>query len=63
MLWELDRETFNNFVKDASQKKREKYEEFLSTVNILKSIDSYQRSKIADSIKESDFKEGERVIA
>lgn len=29
LLWELDRNTFNHIVKEASQKKREKYEEFL----------------------------------
>jgi len=52
VLWELDRETFNHIVKDAAQKKREKYEDFLSTVAILKNIDSYERAKIADSIKE-----------
>ena len=35
LLWVLDRQTFNHIVKDASQKKREKYEKFLSTVPIL----------------------------
>lgn len=63
VLWELDRETFNHIVKDAAQKKREKYEDFLSTVAILQNMDSYERAKIADSIKESDFSEGERIIA
>ena len=28
-LWCLDRDTFNHIVKDASSKKREKYEQFL----------------------------------
>jgi cAMP-dependent protein kinase regulator len=30
LLWRLDRETFNHIVKDAANKKRAKYEEFLS---------------------------------
>lgn len=30
LLWCLDRETFNYIVKDASHKKREKYENFLA---------------------------------
>lgn len=34
-LFSLDRGTFNNIVKVASQKKREKYEAFLQTVPIL----------------------------
>ena len=29
LLWSLDRETFNHIVKDASRKRREKYESFL----------------------------------
>ena len=32
MVWVLDRNTFNFIVKEASQKKRAKYERFLSTV-------------------------------
>jgi cAMP-dependent protein kinase regulator len=30
LLWCLDRETFNHIVKDASRKRREKYENFLA---------------------------------
>lgn len=54
-LWVLDRNTFNNIVKDASQNKRNKYEQFLSTVPILANMDKYERSKIADCIKEVHF--------
>uniref|UniRef100_A0A7S3CLM3 Cyclic nucleotide-binding domain-containing protein n=1 Tax=Strombidium rassoulzadegani TaxID=1082188 RepID=A0A7S3CLM3_9SPIT len=61
-LWVLDRNTFNNIVKEASQNKRQKYEQFLSTVTILKSMDHYERSKMADAIKESKVKKGEVVI-
>ena len=50
LLWELDRNTFNNIVKDAAQNKRDKYESFLATVPILESMDQYERSKIADVI-------------
>lgn len=62
LLWELDRQTFNHIVKDAAQKKRDKYEDFLATVPILQSMDNYERSKIADSIKEHDFSKGDKVI-
>jgi len=34
----------------------------LSTVEILDSMDNYERSKIADAIKEIDAKMGENVI-
>jgi cAMP-dependent protein kinase regulator len=48
----LDRKTFNHIVKDAAALKREKYEEFLKKVKILQSMDAYERSKLADAIKE-----------
>jgi len=60
--WVLDRNTFNHIVKDASQKKREQYETFLSSVPILSSVDDYERSKICDSIKEENFSQGSTVI-
>jgi len=43
-LWALDRRTFNHIVKDSAQEKREKYEEFLTQVNILQNMESYERS-------------------
>jgi cAMP-dependent protein kinase regulator len=61
-LWVLDRNTFNHIVKDASQKKRQKYENFLSTVPILQNMDHYERSKIADAIKEIKQKKGDVII-
>ena len=61
-LWALDRQTFNHIVKDASQRKRAKYEEFLATVPILKNMDHYERSKLADAIKETAFNQGEKLI-
>lgn len=43
VVWRLDRDTFNNIVKDAAARKREKYETFLSSVKILSSMDPYER--------------------
>ena len=58
----LDRGTFNNIVKDAAQRKREKYENFLQTVDILQSMDPYERSKLADAVKEERFSAGDYII-
>ncbi len=44
VVWRLDRDTFNHIVKDAAAKKREKFENFLSSVKILQSMDPYERS-------------------
>ena len=61
-LWQLDRNTFNHIVKDAAQNKRDRYEDFLSSVPILQSIDHYERSKIADSIKEQSFAANAKIL-
>jgi len=51
--WKLDRETFNHIVRDAAQKKREKFEGFLKQVPILEKLNDYQRSQVADALQES----------
>lgn len=62
LLYVLDRNTFNHIVKDAAAKKRERYEDFLSKVKILKTMDAYERSKLADALKNLHYKAGETVI-
>lgn len=62
LCWELDRATFNAIVKESAQKKRDKYEDFLSTVELLSSMDDYERSKIADVIQERNFEAGAEVL-
>lgn len=62
VLWTLDRETFNNIVKESAMKKREKYETFLRSVEILKSIDSYEIGQISDALKTEKVKAGETII-
>ena len=49
-------------MKDAAANKRARYEDFLSSVPILQSIDHYERSKIADAIKEQTFAAGTQII-
>ena len=62
ILFALDRECFNHIVKESAMKKRQKYEEFLSKIEILDSVDPYERSKIADALKPFRFKKGELVV-
>ena len=61
-LWALDRECFNNIVKDAAMKKREKYENTLKKVEILKSIDPYELGQICDALKTVIYKAGDVII-
>jgi len=62
VLWSIDRETFNHLVKDAAARKRDLYDSFLKTVDLLKTLDPYERSKICDALKTKTFKAGEQVI-
>ena len=62
ITWVLDRETFNLIVKDAAQKKREKFEGFLKSTEILKDLEPYELSQVADALKTATFKEGDRII-
>lgn len=61
-MWRLDRDTFNHIVKDAAQKKRERYDGFLKTVQILQTIDPYERTKLGDVLKEEKFSKDELII-
>merc|ERR1719181_1703053 len=51
VLWKLDRDTFNNIVKEAAQKKRQRYDAFLAKVPLLSKMDAYERSQLADALK------------
>ena len=61
-MWSLDRETFNNIVKEAAIKKRERYENFLKQVEILKEIDPYELSQICDALKSVKVKKDDYII-
>lgn len=44
------------------RRKREKYEDFLKSVKLLQNMDHYERSKLADAIKEEKFNENDFII-
>merc|ERR1711948_92606 len=62
-LWQLDRDTFNNIVKEAAQKKRSRYDTFLSKVPLLSSMDAYERSQLADALKCESFAAGQTIVS
>ncbi|OMJ93287.1 hypothetical protein SteCoe_3748 [Stentor coeruleus] len=62
VCWVLDRDCFNNIVKDAARKKRETYESFLASVSLLKEIDNYEKSQMADALQTINYAPGEHVI-
>merc|ERR1719356_384555 len=63
VCWELDRDTFNNIVKEGAQKKRERYDSFLAKVPLLSSMDAYERSQLADCLRSETFVDGQVIMA
>jgi cAMP-dependent protein kinase regulator len=63
LCWRLDRGTFNHIVKDAAQRKREKYEDFIEKVEILASLSPYERTNLVDAMNSQTFNEGENIIS
>lgn len=61
-LWSLDRYTFSHILKTAMQKKREKYDAFLDQVEILKTLEKFEKHKLADALKDSWHESGEYII-
>ena len=62
ILWALDRITFRRILMDSTSKKRRMYESFLEEVPLLKSLEAYERHKIADALESVIFNDGDTVI-
>lgn len=61
-MFALDRATFNNIVKDASVKRRERYEGVLSKIELLSSMDPYERTHLCDGLKTLKVSKGNFAI-
>mmetsp|Transcript_55112 Transcript_55112/g.131329 ORF Transcript_55112/g.131329 Transcript_55112/m.131329 type:complete len:414 (-) Transcript_55112:271-1512(-) len=62
ILWQLDRDTFTNLVRDAAQKKRDRYDQFLRDVPLLQSMDAYERGQLSDALKVEVFGDGDAIV-
>jgi len=62
VTWKLDRDTFNAIVKDASQARLAKYDDFLKSVTLLSGMGNYERTQIAEVLKEESFRQGEVIV-
>lgn len=61
-LWSLDRITFRTIILKSAHRRRTMYEQFLSTVTLLSSLDAAERSKIADALVSSVYMDGDAVV-
>ncbi|MCQ2818782.1 MAG: cyclic nucleotide-binding domain-containing protein [archaeon] len=62
VLWALDRECFNNIVKDAAIKKRERNEATLKKMDLLSTVDAFEIGQIADALRTKHVNAGEVII-
>ncbi len=51
VLFSLDRDTFNAIVKRNAILNREKYNDFLNKVEILQTLNTYEKDKVADCLQ------------
>ena len=61
-LWSLDRITFRTIILKAAHRRRTMYEQFLSSVELLSSLEPEERSKIADALISRTYADGEAVV-
>ncbi|KAI8976196.1 cyclic nucleotide-binding-like protein [Pilobolus umbonatus] len=61
-VWALDRITFRTILMENTSRKRKMYESFLEEVPLLKSLEPYERHKIADALESVYFSDGEEII-
>jgi cAMP-dependent protein kinase regulator len=63
VLWQLDRETFSHIVRGSANKRRERYEDFLKKVPVLKTMESYELSLLCDALQTTDVKQGSTIVS
>jgi cAMP-dependent protein kinase regulator len=61
-VFALDRLTFKVVLMESTKAKRGLYEGFLAGVDLLHSLNAYERSTIADALSEVKFSAGETII-
>jgi len=61
-LWALDRLTFRRILMESTFQRRRMYESFLEEVPLLRTLDQYERSKIADALETQKFPPGSTII-
>jgi len=61
-LWGLDRDSYRRIIMGSTIVKRKMYEEFLSKVSILESLEKWERLTVADALEPCSFEDGETIV-
>ncbi|CAD8043328.1 unnamed protein product [Paramecium primaurelia] len=62
IVFALDRATFNNIVKDTAIRKKEKMEQILNKIELLKSLEPYEKLEFCNVLKEVKYIRGDKII-
>ncbi|XP_076682726.1 protein kinase, cAMP-dependent, regulatory subunit type 1 isoform X1 [Andrena cerasifolii] len=61
-LWGIDRDSYRRILMGSTIRKRKMYEEFLSRVSILESLDKWERLTVADALEPVAFDDAETIV-
>lgn len=61
-LWGIDRDSYRRILMGSTIRKRKMYEEFLSRVSILESLDKWERLTVADALETVNFDDKETIV-
>lgn len=61
-LWGIDRDSYRRILMGSTIRKRKMYDEFLSRVSILESLDKWERLTVADALEPVSFNDGETIV-
>jgi cAMP-dependent protein kinase regulator len=61
-MWWIDRDTYRGLLLVQTMKKRERFTNFLKSLDIFTSIDDYERTRIADVLESMEVKAGTIIV-
>jgi len=61
-LWGIDRDSYRRILMGSTIRKRKTYEELLSKVSILSSLDPWERLTVADALESVSYSDGDVVV-
>lgn len=62
ICFSLDRDCFNNIVKESAIKRRRRYDEFVQKIEILNELNSYERQKLTDCMQTETYQKDSVII-
>jgi len=63
LIWALDRNSFRRIVLKTAFLKRRMYEDFIESLPILKSLESYERTNVCDALNSKSYADGAEIIS